>query len=79
MPILFKLSSLLTMPFWALMILFPHWRWTARILKSPYVIAPAALLYAALVLPLLGTILPAVTNPSLPGIAAPAAPSSTGA
>jgi hypothetical protein len=70
MPILFKLSSLLTMPFWALMILFPHWRWTARILKSPYVIAPAALLYAALVLPLLGTILPAVTNPSLPGIAA---------
>jgi hypothetical protein len=70
MPILFKLSSLLTMPFWALMILFPRWRWTARILKSPYVIAPAALLYGALVLPLIGTILPAVANPSLSGIAA---------
>ena len=70
MPILFKLSSLLTMPFWALMILFPRWRWTSRILKSPYFIAPAALLYAALVLPLIGTILPAVANPNLPGIAA---------
>jgi hypothetical protein len=70
MPILFQLSSLLTMPFWALMILFPRWRWTARILKSPYVIAPAALLYAALVLPLIGTILPAVANPNLAGIAA---------
>jgi len=57
---IFLLSNLLVMPFWLLIILAPHWRWTQRIVASPWIVAPAALLYAALVTPksiaaLLGT------------------------
>jgi hypothetical protein len=52
------------------MILLPRWRWTQRIMRSPWVSAGPALLYVALVVPRLGTIWPAVTKPTLPGIAA---------
>src|SRR5215469_8757456 len=52
------------------MILLPRWRWTQRIMRSPWVSAAPALLYVALVFPRLGTILPAVTKPTLAGIAA---------
>src|SRR5260370_37086833 len=69
MTLLFKLSTLLVMPFWALMILLPRWRWTVRILRSPFVSAAPALLYAALVLPRLDTIWPAIASPTLTGIA----------
>jgi Domain of unknown function (DUF4281) len=67
---IFSLSSLLVMPFWALMILLPRWRWTHRILRSPLVILPPALLYGALVLPRLAEVFPAVSSPTLAGIAA---------
>jgi hypothetical protein len=67
---LFSLSSLLVMPFWFLMIVLPHWRWTRRIVGSPLIALPAALLYAALVLPQVGAIFPAVSSPTLGGIAA---------
>jgi hypothetical protein len=67
---LFLLSNLLVMPFWLLMILLPGWRWTRRIMQSPLVIAPPALVYVALILPNLGDILPAVLNPSLDGLIA---------
>jgi hypothetical protein len=60
---------LLVLPFWALLILLPRWRWTARIMRSPFVSAAPALLYAALVLPRLGTIWPAIARPTLAGIA----------
>lgn len=70
MEAIFSLSSLLVMPFWALMILLPHWRWTRRILRSPLVILPPALLYGALVLPRLAEVFPAVSSPTLAGIAA---------
>jgi len=52
------------------MILLPRWRWTQRIMRSPWVSAAPALLYVALVVPRLGTIWPAVTKPTLAGIAA---------
>ena len=58
------------MPFWALMILLPHWRWTRRIVQSPLVILPPALLYAALALPRLAEVFPTVFSPTLAGIAA---------
>jgi hypothetical protein len=58
------------MPFWLLMILLPHWRWTQRILASLWVVVPAALLYAVLVVPSLAALLPQLTNPQLAGIAA---------
>ncbi len=67
---LFRFSNLLVMPFWALMILLPRWRWTARLLRSPLVIAAPASLYAALVFPRLAEIWPAVSQPTLNGIAA---------
>ena len=66
----FSLSGLLVMPFWALMIFLPRWRWTRRILRSPLVILPPALLYAALVLPRLAEVFPAVSSPTLTAIAA---------
>ena len=68
MDTVFNLSSLLVMPLWALMIFAPLWRVTRTIMKSPWVIAPAALLYATLVLPNIATVFPAVSSPNLEGI-----------
>ena len=69
MGLLFRLSNVLVLPFWALMILLPLWRWTARIMRSPFVSAAPAALYGALVLPRLGEIWPAVSRPTLSGVA----------
>src|SRR5258708_35403013 len=69
MGLVFRLSNVLVLPFWAVMILLPRWRWTARLLRSSIgSVAPAAL-YAALVLPRLGEIWPAVSGPTLSGVA----------
>ena len=68
MDLLFRASNLLVLPFWALMILLPRWRWAARIIRSPWVSAAPAILYTALVLPRLGVIWPAVSRPTLPGV-----------
>ena len=67
---IFRFSNLLVLPFWCLMIILPRWRWTWRIMGSPYVSAAPAFLYAALVLPRIGAIWPAVSRPALGGIAA---------
>jgi hypothetical protein len=69
MTLLFRLSNLLVLPFWALLILLPRWRWTERIMRSPFVSAAPALLYAALMLPRLGAIWRAIARPTLLGIA----------
>jgi hypothetical protein len=66
----FRFSNFLVLPFWALMILLPRWRWTERIIRSPLVsVAPAAL-YATLIFPRLGEIWPAVARPTLNGVVA---------
>jgi hypothetical protein len=65
---IFSLSSFLVMPFWFLIIFLPSWKWTKRVVASPWISAGAALLYAALVLPSILQIFPAVMNPSLQGI-----------
>ncbi len=70
METIFALSSLPVMPFWLLMIVLPHWRWTRTLLQSPLVCAAPALIYAALVLPQVGSIFAAVSNPTLSGIMA---------
>ena len=67
---IFQLSSLLVMPFWALMIFLPHWRWSKRIIASPLIALPASLLYVALFLPQSLDLLPALANPGLEQIAA---------
>jgi hypothetical protein len=70
MEIIFALSNLTVMPFWALMILLPTWTVTRRIMGSPLVAALPALIYAALVLPQLGPLFAAVSSPDLATIAA---------
>ena len=67
---IFAASGMLVMPFWLLMALLPHWRWTKRIIGSPLISLPAALLYAWLVLPQAGSIWAAVSSPELGPIAA---------
>ncbi|MEP7358659.1 MAG: ABA4-like family protein, partial [Anaerolineales bacterium] len=67
---IFLFSNALVLLFWALMIALPVWRWTQRIIGSPWVAAPAALLYAGLVLPRLPLLVGALANPQLPAIAA---------
>jgi Domain of unknown function (DUF4281) len=64
----FSLSSLLVMPFWFLMIFLPRWKVTKTIIASPYIIVPAALLYAALVIPNIGNTFMSLLNPNLEGI-----------
>lgn len=67
---LFQVSNVLVLPFWLLMIVLPHWRWTKRNIASPWIAAPIALIYAILVLPSVATLLPALAQPSLLGITA---------
>jgi len=66
---LFGLSGLLVMPFWFLMIAFPRWTLTERVLRSAAVVLGPVLLYAWLVLPALRDILPVVARGRLSEIA----------
>ena len=66
---LFSISNVLVMPFWLLMIALPHWKWTKRVIGSPWIVAPVALLYASLALPQIGGLLGSLMNPTLDGIA----------
>lgn len=70
MSAVFTASFLLVAPFWLLMIFLPSWKWTERVTRSPWIAAPAALLYAALVLPRLPVVLATVANPDLGGVSA---------
>jgi Domain of unknown function (DUF4281) len=62
---IFSLSSLSSIPFWLLMILAPRWTWTRKILGSPFVILPAAILYIALVFPNIASSFSTLANPTL--------------
>jgi hypothetical protein len=62
---LFTLTFAVAAPFWALMILLPRWTWTARIIKSPLIVLPVVVIYATVVIPALGDVLPAVMSPTL--------------
>lgn len=66
----FSVSGLTVMPWWALMIAAPTWRGTRRLIASPAMLLAPALLYAALVLPHLHDILPALARPRLEAISA---------
>lgn len=68
---LFPLTSLLTMPFWFLMIFLPTWKgWTKKVMSSLWVVVPAALTYALLIVPesLANPALMDLANPTLEGI-----------
>lgn len=70
MDTVFRFSNFLVLPFWALMILLPRWRWTERIVRSPLINAASAALYVTLTFPRLGEIWPVVVRPALTGVAA---------
>jgi len=66
---IFSFSGLIGLPFWALMILAPGWTGTYRIIRSPLIALPPALLYVALVLPGIRESFPVLLNPTLEEIA----------
>jgi hypothetical protein len=65
---LFGLTFAVAAPFWALMILAPGWSWTRRIIASPLIVLPVVVIYALLVIPAFGEVLPAVASPTLAGV-----------
>ena len=65
---LFGLTFAVAAPFWALMILLPGWSWTRRIIASPLIVLPVVVIYALLVIPAFGEVLPAVASPTLGGV-----------
>jgi hypothetical protein len=69
MEVLFKVSGMLVLPFWLLMIFAPNWQWTRRITASVWICAAPAVVYAALVIPQIAQILPVVARPELPDVA----------
>ena len=68
MSFLFQLSFYLVAPFWVLMIVAPRWSWTTRIVGSPLIVAPVALLYLVIAIPRLADLVPLVTGPTLTGL-----------
>jgi ABA4-like protein len=54
-------------PFWALMILAPKWRWTRRIVSTPWIATPPLVFWYVLAIPRFGDLLPAVASPTLAG------------
>jgi hypothetical protein len=66
----FSASGLLVMPLWLLMVFVPRWSVTVWLMRSPLVVLPAALLYAALIVPSLVDVLPSLARPELGPIAA---------
>lgn len=67
--LLFSLNNI-AMIFWLMMIFLGWWHWTETIMRSPYVAIVPALIYVVLVLPNVGGIFAAVSNPTLEGITA---------
>ncbi|WP_433209002.1 ABA4-like family protein [Dactylosporangium sp. CS-047395] len=65
---LFQLAFLATVPFWALMILAPTWRWTHRIVSSPFIVLPTLVVWAIAIAPALGDFAREMLNPDLAGV-----------
>jgi hypothetical protein len=73
--LLFNLANLVSLPFWALMVFAPGWRWTQRVLESLWPIVALAALYAVLLVWAFSQPNPALSpadlaNPTLAVIAA---------
>jgi hypothetical protein len=59
----FELSNLFVLPFWLLMVFLPFWSVTRRVMATPWVVAPPALLYLITLLPVASMVLPEIINP----------------
>jgi hypothetical protein len=69
METIFTLSNLFVLPFWALMIFLPHWRWTQRIMRTLWPVVVLAGVYTVLLLTQIGGAAGSLLNPTLDGIA----------
>ncbi|HEX6344743.1 ABA4-like family protein [Umezawaea sp.] len=63
--VLFSTTFLLAVPFWALMILAPRWRTTEKVIASPLIVVPPALVYLVLAVANLPELWAAVSAPAL--------------
>ncbi|MFD3509603.1 ABA4-like family protein [Nocardia sp. NPDC058666] len=68
MSALFDLVFFVTVPFWALMIFAPTWRWTRTIISSPWIVLVPLVIWAIVAIPVFGPIWSLVTSPSLDAI-----------
>lgn len=66
---IFTLANLFILPFWALMILLPHWRWTQRLMQTLWPVVVLCVVYALLLLGQIGGAAGSLLNPTLDGIA----------
>jgi hypothetical protein len=62
---LFALTFTLAVPFWAVMILLPHWRWTRTIIASPLIAVPPLVIYLLVMIPIFPEFWRAVSSPDL--------------
>lgn len=62
---LFDLAFYVAVPFWALMVLAPRWPVTERVIASPAIVLPGAVVWAVLAVPIFPELWSAVTSPSL--------------
>ncbi|MDQ2686789.1 MAG: ABA4-like family protein [Armatimonadota bacterium] len=62
---LFTLANIVVAPFWALMIFLPLWSGTQRVMRSPLIALPPALIYSVFVLPRLPHDLPILMQSTL--------------
>ncbi|WP_196073188.1 ABA4-like family protein [Nakamurella alba] len=65
---LFAVTFPLAVPFWLMMIVLPTWRWTERIVGSPWIALPPLVIYATVVLPHFGDFWAVMSSPSLDGL-----------
>jgi hypothetical protein len=66
MNIAFVLVFAAAAPFWTLMVVAPQWRWTQRIMSTPWSVTLPLVFWFAFAIPRLGELLPAVAKPTLP-------------
>jgi hypothetical protein len=64
----FNLTFPLAVPFWALMILAPHWRWTRTIAGSPLIVLAPLVPYLFAVIPIFPEFAAEMVNPSFDGV-----------
>jgi hypothetical protein len=64
----FTLAFPLAVPFWALMILAPRWRWTHRIIGSPLIVLAPLVAYLFAVVPILPEFAAEMVDPDLAGV-----------
>jgi hypothetical protein len=63
-----NLAFPLAVPFWALMIVAPHWRWTRVIAGSPLIVLAPLVAYLFAVVPILPEFAAEMVNPSFDGV-----------